>query len=96
MCVQKHRKVVVMKKLVEEVECEGLEILLGEQVTLFCVNYIYTGKLVGINDKYVKLEKASVVYETGAFTDKSFKDAQLLPRDLYVMTASVESFTILH
>ena len=87
-----------MKKLVQvqEVDGEGLEGLLGEPVTLFCINYIYTGKLVGVNDKFVKLEKASVVYETGAFTDKSFKDAQPLPRDLYVMQSAVESFTILH
>ena len=85
-----------MKKLVTEVETEGLDLLLGENVTLFCMNYIYTGKLVGVNDKYVKLEKASVVFETGPFTDKVFKDAQPLPCDLYVMQSTVESFTILH
>lgn len=87
-----------MKKLVkmEEVEVEGLDLLIGEQVTLFCVNYIYAGKLVGVHEKYVKLEGASIVYETGAFTDAKFKDAQPLPRDLYVMQASIESFTILH
>jgi hypothetical protein len=87
-----------MKKLVQvqEVEGEGLEGLLGEPVTLFCLNYIYAGKLVGVNEKYVKLEKASVVYETGAFTDMQFKDAQPLPRDLYVLQSAIESFTILH
>ena len=87
-----------MKKLVQvqKGEGEGLEGLLGKPVTLFCLNYIYTGKLVGVNDKFVKLEKASVVYETGAFTDKYFKDAQPLPRDLYVMQSAIESFTILH
>jgi hypothetical protein len=79
-----------------EVENEGLISLLQQNVTLFCMNYIYTGKLVGVNDKYVKLEKASVVYETGAFTDKNFKDAQPLPNDLYVMHSAIESFTILH
>ena len=31
------------------VECEGLEKLLGKKVTLFCLNYIYTGTLVGVN-----------------------------------------------
>lgn len=83
-----------MKKLVkvEEVQGEGLIGLMGEQVTLFCLNYIYTGKLVGVNDTFVKLEKASVVYETGAFTDKNFKDAQALPNDHYIMLSSVESF----
>ena len=85
-----------MKKLVnvQEVEGEGLVALMGQRVTLFCLNYIYTGKLVGVNDSYVKLESASIVYETGAFTDKEWKDAQALPKDLYVMTSAVEAFGI--
>ena len=47
-----------MKKLVkvEEVQGEGLVGLMGENVTLFCMNYIYTGRLVGVNDTFVKLE----------------------------------------
>ncbi len=83
-----------MKKLVkvEEVSGEGLVGLMGEQVTLFCLNYIYTGTLVGVNDAFVKLEKASIVYETGAFTDKNFKDAQALPNDHYIQLSAVESF----
>jgi len=86
-----------MKKFVNvvEVENEGLEGLGGEQVTLFCMNYIYTGTLVGVNDKFVKLENASIVYETGAFDSNEFTDAQKLPNDLYVMIGSVESFSLL-
>ena len=83
-----------MKKLVkvEEVEGDGMMGLMGENVTLFCLNYIYTGKLVGVNDTFVKLEKASVVYETGAFTDPKFKDSQALPHDWYVQLSAIESF----
>ena len=83
-----------MKQLVkvEEVPGEGLMGLLGEQVTLFCLNYIYTGKLVGVNTTFIKLEKASIVYETGAFSDPKFKDAQALPNDFYVQLSAVESF----
>ena len=83
-----------MKKLVkvEEVSGEGLIGLMGENVTLFCLNYIYTGRLVGVNDIFVKLEKASVVYETGAFSDPKFKDAQALPNDWYVQLTAIESF----
>lgn len=85
-----------MKKIVSvtEVEGEGLEGLLGERVTLFCLNYIYTGKLTGVNKSCVLLTDASIVYETGAFTDKSWKDAQKLPNDLYVQTGAIESFGI--
>ncbi len=83
-----------MKKLVkvEEVQGEGLVGLMGENVTLFCLNYIYTGKLVGVNDTFVKLEKASVVYETGAYSSKDWKDAQALPQDWYVQISAIESF----
>ena len=45
-----------MKKLVEEVNGEGLEKLIGERVTLFCCRYIYTGKLIGVNDTCVLLD----------------------------------------
>lgn len=86
-----------MKQLVQvkEVEGEGLVGLMGQRVTLFCSSYFYTGRLVGVNDTFVKLEDPSVVYETGPFTDKSWKDAQKLPNDWYVQTQSIESFGIL-
>ena len=78
-----------------EVEGEGLLTLLGKTITLFCANYIYTGKLVGVNDTCVKLSSAKVVFETGDFNDKNWKDAQPLPNDLYVQLGLIESFTIL-
>ena len=77
-----------------EVENEGLISLLGETVTFFCAVYIYTGKLIGINTTYVKLENPKIVYETGAFTNKEWKDAQALPNELYLQTAMIESFGI--
>ena len=77
-----------------EVENEGLISLLDSNITLFCAVYIYTGKLVGVNSMYVKLENPKIVYETGAFNTKEWKDAQALPNDLYVQTAMIESFGI--
>lgn len=82
-----------MKKLVEVSE-EGFEGLLGEVVTLFCINYIYTGKLTGVNERFVLLETPSIVYETGAFTEKVWKDAQALPHSIYVMIGSIEAFGV--
>lgn len=38
----------VMQEVVE-VSGEGLEALMGKKVTLFCANYFYSGKLVGVN-----------------------------------------------
>ena len=86
-----------MKKVVTvtEVEGEGLEALLDQRVTLFCLNYIYTGKLAGVNEKCVLLEDASVVYETGSFNDKTWKDAQHLPGNWYVQISAIESFGVL-
>lgn len=86
-----------MKKLIQvtEVDGEGLEMLMGQTVTLFCQIYIYTGKLVGVNESFVKLEDAKVVYETGAFDEKSWKDAQDLPNDWYVKIQSIESYGVL-
>ena len=84
-----------MKKLIEEDENEGLEKFFGEVVTVFCVNYIYTGKLVGVNSSCILLEDAAIVYETGDFTTKAWKDAQKLPRPWYIMVSSIESFGVL-
>jgi len=84
-----------MKKLVSvtEVEGEGLEALLGEQVLLFGLNYIYAGKLSGVNNTFVQLEDAKIVYETGSFTSKGYTDAQALPGKVwYVQLSAIESF----
>jgi hypothetical protein len=87
----------IMKKIVTvtEVAGEGLEGLLGENVTLFCANYIYTGKLEGVNTSCVKLAEAAIVYETGPFLEPKWKDAQRLPNPVYVQLAAIESFTVL-
>ena len=84
-----------MKKLVEEVNGEGLDKLIGERITLFCMNYIYTGRLTGVNETCVLLTDAAIVYETGELTSDKWKDAQSLPNDWYVQLSSVESFGIL-
>jgi len=81
-----------MKKIVEDVPGEGFMKLMGERVTLFCLNYIYTGTLSGIDEDCVLLTDPAIVYETGSFTDPKWKDAQKLPGDLYVMKECIESF----
>ena len=81
-----------MKKIVE-VDEKGLESLLGERVLLMCANYFYTGKLVGVNSTFVVLEEPAIVYETGEFYTKNFKDEQKLHVKVwYVQTQAIESF----
>jgi len=86
-----------MKKPVNvtEVVVVGLVGLLGQRVTLFCLNYIYTGTLAGVNDDDVLLEDAAIVYETGTFNDVEWKDAQNLPAPWYVRTGAIESYGVL-
>ena len=84
-----------MRKIVKKVSEEGLEKLLGETVTLFCMNYIYTGQLLGVNASCVLLGEAKIVYETGALNTTTWKDAQSLPGEWYVQRASIESFGLL-
>ena len=86
-----------MKKVVSvtEVSGEGLIKFLGETVTLFCDSYIYTGKLDGINDTCVLLKDAYIVYETGKFDEKNWKDAQFVGKEWYVQFSKIESFGIL-
>lgn len=83
-----------MKKLVkvEEVAGEGFLALMGQQVYVLCMNYHYTGKLVGVNDTFVKLETGAIVYESGSHTDSKFKDAQVISEELYIQLNSVEAF----
>jgi hypothetical protein len=84
-----------MKKLVtvEQIEGEGLDALLGENVLLMCGNYFYSGKLVGITADCVKLEDPAIVYETGKWSDTGYTDRQALHTDVwYVMRAAIESF----
>jgi hypothetical protein len=84
-----------MQVLVEtrEVKEEGFLSLLGKNVEVFCGIYIYAGKLVGVNEKCIKLANPHLVYETGAFTDKKYKDAQPMNREHhYIALGFVESF----
>lgn len=84
-----------MKRLIEDNE-DGITALLGQQVTLFGMNYIYTGKLAGVNATHVVLEDpAKIVYETGPFNDPSWKDAEALPPPVIVMLGAVEAIMVL-
>ena len=83
-----------MKRIIECEDQEGLLAFLGEPITIYCLNYIYSGTLIGVNETCAKLaaKDACIVYETGPLTDKQFKDAQKCGRDRYVMIAAIESF----
>ncbi len=82
-----------MEKIIIEENNEGLTKLLGERVTFFCLNYIYVGELIGVNDDCVLLKNPAIVYETGRFSDKGYSDEQSLCVDeFYVSKGCIESF----
>ena len=84
-----------MKQIVTvtEVDGEGLDALLGTNVLIFALNYIYAGKLVGVNSTFIKLEELKIVYETGPFSTPGYKDAQALPgKAHYIQISAIESF----
>lgn len=83
-----------MKKIIE-VSDEGLEGLLGQTVTLLCVNYFYTGKLVGVNSDCVRLDEPKLIYETGPWSEKDWADAQDLPGPIYVCRGAIEAFGVI-
>lgn len=86
----------IMRKIVEEISGEGLDKLLGKRVTFFCLNYIYAGDLVGVNDDCVLLKNAEIVYETGPLESAKWKDAQKLPGDdWYVQRLAIESYGVM-
>ena len=82
-----------MKRLIEETEDDGFSPLMGEKVTLLCANYFYTGKLVGVNEGFVEIEDPAIVYETGEWSDKMYKDVQALGcKTLRVRVAAIEAY----
>lgn len=85
-------KILPSKVEVIEVENEGFISLLGQQVEIRCTVYIYAGILVGVNNTCVKLNRAAIVYETGAFEDTKYKDAQIMGDGQYISLGLIESF----
>jgi hypothetical protein len=84
-----------MKRVIEETELTGLDALMGEQVLLLCGNYFYAGKLSGVNKTIVELTDASIVYETGEWSAKSWKDSQPMGAGItYVRIQWIESFRL--
>jgi len=83
-----------MKQFIE-VSGEGLEGLMGKRVLIMTAGYFYEGKLVGVNDSFIKLEDTGIVYETGAFSDKNYKDLQKLhTSEWYVRLGLIESYGV--
>lgn len=65
---------------------------LGKKILVLCANYFYTGELINIYDHSIVLENASIVYETGPWENKQYKDVQKLGHKVYILISAIESF----
>ena len=83
-----------MKKVIYKDTTKGLQKLLGEYVTLYCLSFIYAGNLIGVNEQDVLLQNASIVYETGAHADKKWSVSEKFPGDWYVRISKIESYGV--
>ena len=84
-----------MRRIVEVTSGDGLDKLLGKYVQLWCVNYIYAGKLVGVNQDDCVLSDPHIVYETGKMTDGGFKLAESCGvEELFIRLSAVESYSL--
>lgn len=85
-----------MKRCVSVVETnvDGLDKMLDEYVELYCLNYIYSGKLIGVNDFCVCLAECCIVYETGKLDDHAgYKFAESFNQEeRFIQKAHIESF----
>jgi hypothetical protein len=66
--------------------------LIGKNIVVFCMNYIYTGKLLVFYGNEIQLENPRIIYETGNFDNEYFKDAQKLNHNLFINMNTVESY----
>jgi len=65
--------------------------LLGKIVAVMGANYIYTGELLSVTMDTVVIKDPRLIYETGLWTDKQWKDAQKMPTDaMYIERSGIE------
>jgi adenylosuccinate synthase len=85
----------IMEQFPEEFAKESinsLDKLIGQTLMFKCVNYFYYGTVKEVNNQFITLENASVVFETGGYEKKEAEDFQKLPHNAYVMIDSIEAF----
>ena len=73
-------------------EINSMEDLIGETYCFQCARYIYHGTVKFVNESYITLKDAGVVFETGEYSSKYAEDLQKLPNGVKIMRQSIEAF----
>jgi len=85
----------IKEQLVEDIELKeinSMEDLIGETYLFQCARYIYHGEVKAVNSDYITLKNASVVFNTGDYSNDEAEDKQSLPNGVSVLRVSIESF----
>ena len=83
-----------MRRLIEVVESSNFEATLGENVFITCCRFFYAGELTGVNDTCIELTNPEIVYETGHWREKGWKNSEKIAKKVVIMLASIESWLI--
>lgn len=73
-------------------EIESMDDLVGETYLFQCARYIYHGEIKRVTHTYIELKDASVVFNTGDYSESEAEDKQSLPNGVKVMRQSIETF----
>lgn len=81
-------------KLIDEeevIEVESLNDFIGKKLAFQCARYIYFGKIKKVNETFIELDDACIVYDTGEWSSSSAADIQESPKGkIYLMRQSIE------
>ena len=75
---------------------EDYEDLIGQTFTFWCARYVYHGTVKAVNENYITLENAGIVYETGELGSDSAEDLQELENEAYLPIYAIEMFTAMN
>jgi len=76
----------------DAVEVESMSDFVGQKLAFQCARYIYFGKVEKVNETFIELSDAQMVFDTGEFSSKTPSNAQDLPKErTFLMRQSIEN-----
>jgi len=75
----------------ETIEVDSINDFVGQKLAFQCARYIYFGKIKKVNEVFIELEDACIVYDTGEWSNSKASDIQKSPKGkIYLMRQSIE------
>jgi hypothetical protein len=73
-------------------EVNSYEDLIGKKYLFWCVRYHFFGEVTAVNQKFITLKNAQVIFESGEYENKKPSDGQKLPKGINIPIQSIEAF----